>query len=170
MNDRIPDELVPSQKKKTASKPGFSRVLIGILALLVGVIAGAGGFYLIGITPRDNIEAQLEAKTAQIEVLETKLDSLTSLFEEVSKLPDEQAAMIDVLLDTVVVDDLISLGKEVGGKWQVQSVEDIYFLDDNLLFIRIDDGHIPAMALVRLDNVGKPDNFRNWTMLWADYF
>jgi hypothetical protein len=65
---------------------GWSKVLIGVLALLIGVIAGAAGFYLIALTPRSNLEHDIEAKTAEIESLQVQLDSLKGTIEQTSKL------------------------------------------------------------------------------------
>ena len=147
---------------------GWSKVLIGVLALLIGVIAGAAGFYLIALTPRSSLEHDIEAKTAEIESLEVQLDSLKGTIEQTSKLSPEHEAILKALLDTEegIVDEIISLGTEVGGKWQVQSMDDVYFLGNDLLFIRMDDGHILAAALLRIHDAANP---RNWRMLWSDY-
>jgi len=161
----------PESPTEGTPKPkagGWSKVLIGVLALLIGVIAGAAGFYLIALTPRSNLEHDIEAKTAEIESLEVQLDSLKGTIEQTSKLSPEHEAILKALLDTEegIVDEIIPLGTEVGGKWQVQSMDDVYFLGNDLLFIRIDDGHILAAALLRIHDAANP---RNWRMLWSDY-
>ncbi len=147
-------------------KGGFSKFLIGILALLIGVIAGAAGFYLIALTPRANLAEQIEAKTAEIESFQAQLDSLKGTIEQTSKLSPEHEAILTALLDPEITDEVVTLGKEVGGKWQVNSVDDVYFLGGELVFVRIDDGHILAAALLRIPDHKNP---RNWRMLWGDY-
>jgi len=147
-------------------KGGFSKFLIGISALLIGVIAGAAGFYLIALTPRANLAEQIEAKTAEIESFQAQLDSLKGTMEQTSKLSPEHEAILTALLDPEIADEVVTLGKEVGGKWQVNSVDDVYFLGGELVFVRIDDGHIPAVVLLRIPDHKNP---RNWRMLWGDY-
>jgi hypothetical protein len=157
-----------SSPQETPKPKGWSKVLIGILALLIGVMAGAGGFYLIGLTPRMNLAAELQAKTAAIDSLEVQIDSLNKMMEKASRISPEHEAILAALLDTQeeIVDEIIPLGAEVGGKWQVHSMVDVYFLGNDILFIRVDDGHIPAAALLRINDAANP---KNWRLLWADY-
>ncbi|TET21249.1 MAG: hypothetical protein E3J71_10490 [Candidatus Stahlbacteria bacterium] len=158
----------PTEGTPKPKAGGWSKVLIGVLALLIGVIAGAAGFYLIALTPRANLAEQIEAKTAEIESFQAQLDSLKVTIEQTSKLSPEHEAILTALLDTEegILDEIIPLGTEVGGKWQVQSMDDVYFLGNDLLFIRMDDGHILAAALLRIHDAANP---RNWRVLWADY-
>jgi len=160
-----PEETPESRPPK---RGGFSKILIGILALLIGVVAGAAGFYLIGLIPRDNLAEELEAKTVEIEYLQVQLDSLNAMFALASKISPEHEAIVMALLDTEeeIVDDLVPLGTEVGGKWQVHSMDDVYFLGNDMVFIRMDDGHIPGAALIRINDAA---NCKNWRVLWSDY-
>jgi len=144
----------------------LSKIIIGILALLVGVVAGAGGFYLISITPRSNLEADINAKDTVIENLHNQLDSLKASLEFVEAETRGNEKILTALIDTTFVDKVVTLGKEVGGKWQVHSADDVYFLGGDLVFLRIDDGHVPAVALLRVPDA---KNYRNWRMIWADY-
>jgi hypothetical protein len=156
-----------SETQKPKSR-GWSKVLIGILALLIGVVAGAGGFYLIGLTPKMNLAAEIEAKTAAIDSLKVQIDSLNKMMEQASQISPEHEAILKALLDTEeeVVNEIMPLGTEVGGKWQVHSIDDVYFLGNDLLFMRVDDGHIEAAALLRINDAANP---KNWRLLWADY-
>ncbi|TKJ42870.1 hypothetical protein CEE36_06285 [candidate division TA06 bacterium B3_TA06] len=156
-------EPVTDKGRKTG---GGTKALIGVLALLIGVIAGAAGFYLIALTPRANLAEQIEAKTQEIESFQAQLDSLKGTIEQTSKLSPEHEAILTALLDPEIADEVVTLGKEVGGKWQVNSVDDVYFLGGELVFVRIDDGHIPAAVLLRIPDHKNP---RNWRMLWGDY-
>lgn len=158
-----PSEVVPKPKPR-----GWSKVLIGLLALLIGVAAGAGGFYLIGLTPRMNLAAEIEAKTAAIDSLQVQIDSLKKMMEQASQVSPEHEAILKALLDTKegIADEIIPLGTEVGGTWQVHSMDDVYFLGNELVFIRMDDGHIQAAALLRIHDAKNP---KDWRVLWADY-
>lgn len=120
----------------------------------------------MGLTPRINIEEQILARDEEIEKLYTQLDSLQASMEYVKEISVENEAIARALIDTTTVDEVVSLGKEVGGKWMVHSIDDVYFLGSDLVFIRIDDGHVPAVAVLRIPD---PDQPRNWRMLWADY-
>ncbi|MBN2379866.1 hypothetical protein JXM67_08715 [candidate division WOR-3 bacterium] len=156
-------DIQTPKERKTGT---LSKILIGALALLVGVIAGAGGFYLIGLTPRMNLEEELGAKDTVIQELYSQLDSLKASMEYVEEMSTEHEQIITALVDTTTVDEVVTLGKEVGGKWQVHSIDDVYLLGDELVFIRIDDGHVPAVALLRIPD---PRDHHNWRMLWGEY-
>ncbi len=145
---------------------GFSKTLLALIALLLGVLAGAGGFYLIGLTPRKNLGEELTKKTSQIQGLRLKLDSLQNLLPQVSQLSNQHETLMRKILQTDAVDELLALGKEVGGKWQVHSFNDIYILRDNYVFLKVDDGHIPAAALLYIMDV---EDLSTWKVLWEDY-
>lgn len=153
-------------KRAGRGKGGFSKILIGILALLIGVIAGAAGFYLINLTPRSNIEAELAAKTARIDTLEGKLDSLAFLIQNAKEISPRYEEMLKQMMDTDTLNKAIALGTSVGGRWQLHSADDVVFLDSNLVFAHIDDGHVPAVVLLRILN---PARTKTWKMLWGEY-
>ncbi|MBD3285530.1 hypothetical protein GF338_04255, partial [candidate division WOR-3 bacterium] len=78
----------------------LSKVLIAILVLLIGVVAGAGGFYLISLAPRTNLEEKIAAKDTVITELNGQLDSLKAALEYVEEETKGNEKILSVLIDT----------------------------------------------------------------------
>lgn len=166
MTDTNTPDYKTLEDAKKPEKHGFSKTLIGILALLIGVFAGAGGFYLLGTTPRLNLEEELELKSRQVDSLQVQLDSLRSQLMNAKDISPVYAATLKRILDPDTLNEVMSLGTAVGGKWSVRSAEDVTFLGSDLVFIRMDDGHLVGMALLRVPDTA---DLKSWRTLWGEY-
>lgn len=147
-------------------KPALTKVLIGVLAFLTGVVIGGGALYLFGYMPQKGVEDELQAKTLTIDSLEARIDSLKSQLEDAKEIPSRYETILRSIMEPDTLNKAVALGAAVGGKWQVLSVDDVTFLEDDLVFFQMEDGHFQAQALLRIQD---PNDTRTWRQLWADY-
>lgn len=155
-----------SEPAKSTSKGGFSKVLIGIIAFVLGIGIGAVGFYFLGPVSHTNFEKELSEKTKQIKILGTKIDSLSAELKQAKEISPSYTAILKKILDPDTLNEIISLGTAVGGQWSVKSADDVVFLEENLLYLRMDDGHLAGMALVKAPDTG---DTKSWRTLWSEY-
>lgn len=146
---------------------GFPVWLIAVIAVLAGMAIGAGGLYLLGFKPQKGIADELGAKTAEIETMQAQVDSLIAEMEAARVLDPHYEESLKLLMQPDSLNKIVTLGTALGGTWLIYGVEDVTFLERGLAFVRIDDGHLAGMALLR---VGDANNTKTWSTLWADYY
>ncbi len=153
-------------ESRTSKSGGFSKILIGAITFLVGLAIGAGGFYFLGPVAGKNLETEILAKTKEIKNLETKIDSLKAQMNQAKDISPAYTAILRRILIPDTLNEAVSLGTAVGGRWSVRSSDDVIFLGEDLLFIRMDDGHLEGMALLKVPDTS---DLKTWRTLWAEY-
>lgn len=155
-----------ASESRTSKSGGFSKVLLGAITFVVGLGIGVAGFYFLGPVAGKNLEDEIQSKAREIKRLETKIDSLKSQMSQARDISPAYTAILRRILIPDTLNEVISLGTAVGGEWSVRSSDDVIFLGEDLLFIRMDDGHLEGMALLKAPDTA---DLKTWRTLWAEY-